>query len=240
MQHSLFIRMGQIDNMQALVDNYRKSDISLASSSELAHVMMKQLKHGSRLLGLHEAAFNLAELVSSRKQFYLDSLAETFHQLLTNTAMYVMGSKANSEKPAASALKIVKHNMKAKRIEPPFPMPKRFGTSHVKELVRNSEMSCVLKSMVASGVPQEVAMSAVGEVYDIVSFEGEHSEQIWVQSPLRASSSSASLGLLGSGLLLLLLLFFFFFLLLFPEPCEPTSAVSPSASPPPPTSAPRY
>ena len=172
--------MGEIDNMQALVDNYGTTDLeSLASSSKLAHIMMKQLKTGSRL-GLHEAAFNLAEMVSNRKQFYLDSLAETFHHLLTNTAKYVIESKATSKKPAASALKIIKHNMKAKKIEPPSPMPKRFGTSHVKELVRNSNMSFVLKSMAANGVPQELAMSAVGEVYDIASFEGEHSEQIWV------------------------------------------------------------
>ena len=169
MQKSLFIRMGQIDNLQDLVDIDRSSENSLACSSRLAHVMMKQLKNGSRLLGLHEAAFNLAELVSSSKQFYLDSLAETFHHLLTNTAKYVMETKANSKKPAVSAAsKVIKHNMKAKTIEPVSSMPKRFGTSHVKDLIRNSKMSFALKSMVASGVPQEVAMSAVGEVYDIV------------------------------------------------------------------------
>ena len=169
--------MGQIDNVQDLMDNYRNQS---SSSSGLAYIMMNQLKNGSRLLGLHEAAFNLAELVCSRKQLYLDSLAETFHHLLTNTAKYVIESKATSKKPAASALKIIKHNMKAKKIEPPSPMPKRLGTSHVKELVRNSKMSCALKSMVGNGVPQELAMTAVGEVYDIVSFEGEPAEQIWV------------------------------------------------------------
>lgn len=180
MQKSLFIRMGQIDNLQDLVDIDRSSDNSLACSSRLAHVMMKQLKNGSRLLGLHEAAFNLAEPVSNSKQFYLDSLAETFHHLLTNTVMHLMEPKNKEKKPATSALKIIKHNMKAKKIEPPSPMPKRFGTSHVKELVRNSKMSCALKTMAASGVPQEMARSAVGDVYDIVSFEGEPAEQIWV------------------------------------------------------------
>ena len=172
--------MGQIDNLQDLVDIDRSSDNSLACSSRLAHVMMKQLKNGSRLLGLHEAAFNLAELVCSRKQLYLDSLAETFHQLLTNTAMYLMEPKTISKKPAASALKTIKNIVKAKKIESPAAMPKRFGTSHVKELVRNSKMSCALKTMTASGIPQEMARSAVGDVYDIVSFEGEPSEQIWV------------------------------------------------------------
>ena len=77
MQKSLFNRMGQIDNMQDLMDNYRNQS---SSSSGMAYIMMNQLKNGSRLLGLHEAAFNLAELVCSRKQLYLDSLAETFHQ----------------------------------------------------------------------------------------------------------------------------------------------------------------
>ena len=182
MQKSLFTRMGQIDNLQDLVDHDRSSDNSLASSSRLAHIMMKQLKTGSRLLGLHEAAFNLAELVSNSKQNYLDSLAETFHHLLTNTAKYAMESKNKAKKPAASAssLKTIKNIVKAKKIEPAISMPKRFGTSHVKELVRNSKMSCALKSMVGNGVPQELAMTAVGEVYDIVSFEGEPSEQIWV------------------------------------------------------------
>ena len=169
--------MGQIDNMQDLMDNYRNQS---SSSSGMAYIMMNQLKNGSRLLGLHEAAFNLAELVCSRKQLYLDSLAETFHQLLTNTAMYLMEPKTISKKPAASALKTIKNIVKAKKIESPAAMPKRFGTSHVKELVRNSKMSCVLKTMTASGIPQEMARSAVGEVYDIVSFEGEPSEQIWV------------------------------------------------------------
>ena len=171
--------------MQALVDNYGTSDAdleSLASSSKLAHIMMKQLKTGARLLGLHEAAFNLAELVSNTKQYYLDSLSETFHHLLTNTAKYVMATKVKAKKPAASDsdLKTIKNIVKAKKIEPVISMPKRFGTSHVKELVRNSKMSCALKSMVGNGVPQELAMTAVGEVYDIVSFEGEPSEQIWV------------------------------------------------------------
>ena len=169
--------MGQIDNMQDLMDNYRNQS---SSSSGMAYIMMNQLKNGSRLLGLHEAAFNLAELVCSRKQHYLDSLAETFHQLLTNTAMYLMEPKTISKKPAASALKTIKNIVKAKKIESPAAMPKRFGTSHVKELIRNSEMSCALKTMTASGVPQEMARSAVGDVYDIVSFEGEPSEQIWV------------------------------------------------------------
>ena len=174
--------MGQIADLQDLVDHDRVSDNSLASSSRLAHIMMKQLKTGSRLLGLHEVAFNLAEMVYNRKQFYLDSLAETFHQLLTNTAKYVMATKVKAKKPAASVsdLKTIKNIVKAKKIEPDISMPKRFGTSHVKELVRNSKMSCVLKSMVGNGVPQELAMTAVGEVYDIVSFEGEPSEQIWV------------------------------------------------------------
>ena len=183
MQKSLFGRMGEIDNMQDLVDNYGTTDLeSLASSSKLAHIMMKQLKTGSRLLGLHEAAFNLAKMVYNRKQFYLDSPAETFHHLLTNTAKYAMEYKNEAKKPAASAsaLKTIKNIAKAKKIEPPSHMPKRFGTSHVKELVRNSKMSFALKSMAANGVPQEIAMNAVGEVYDIVSFEGEHSEQIWV------------------------------------------------------------
>ena len=174
--------MGQIANLQDLVDHDRSSDNSLASSSRLAHIMMKQLKTGSRLLGLHEAAFNLAELVSNTKQYYLDSLSETFHHLLTNTAKYVMAIKVKAKKPAASDsdLKTIKNIVKAKKIEPAISMPKRFGTSHVKELVRNSKMSCALKSMVGNGVPQELAMTAVGEVYDIVSFEGEPSEQIWV------------------------------------------------------------
>ena len=182
MQKSLFTRMGQIDNLQDLVDHDRSTDNSLASSSRLAHIMMKQLKTGSRLLGLHEVAFNLAEMVSSSKQFYLDSLAETFHQLLTNTAKYVTESKNKAKKPAASAsdLKTIKNILKAKKVEPITPMPKYFGPSHVKELIRNSKMSCALKSMVGNGVPQELAMTAVGEVYDIVSFEGEPSEQIWV------------------------------------------------------------
>ena len=143
---------------------------------------MKQLKTGSRLLGLHEVAFNLAEMVSSSKQFYLDSLAETFHQLLANTAKYVMESKSKAKKPAASASapKTTKNIVKAKKVEPNPTMPKHSGPSHVKELVRNSKMSCALKTMTASGVPQEMARSAVGDVYDIVSFEGEPSEQIWV------------------------------------------------------------
>jgi hypothetical protein len=171
--------MGQIDNLQDLVDHDRSSDNSLASSSRLAHIMMKQLKNGSRLLGLHEAAFNLAEMVSSSKQFYLDSLAETF---LTNTAKYVMESKNKAKKPAASSstLKTIKNIVKAKKVEPTTPMPKYFGPSHVKELVRNSKMSCALKTMSSSGVPQELAMAAVGDVYDIVEFEGEPAEQIWV------------------------------------------------------------
>ena len=171
--------------MQALVDNYGTSDAdleSLASSSKLAHIMMKQLKTGARLLGLHEAAFNLAELVSNSKQYYLDSLSETFHHLLTNTAKYVMATKVKAKKPAASDsdLKTIKNIVKAKKIEPAISMPKHFGPSHVKELIRNSKMSCALKTMTASGIPQEMARSAVGEVYDIVSFEGEPSEQIWV------------------------------------------------------------
>ena len=169
--------MGQIDNMQDLMDSYRNQS---SSSSGMAYIMMNQLKNGSRLLGLHEAAFNLAELVCSRKQLYLDSLAETFHQLLTNTAMYLMEPKTTSKKPAASALKTTKNIVKAKKIEPPSTMPKRFGASHVKELIRNSKMSRALKTMVANGVPQELAMNAIGEVYDIVSFEGEPPEQIWV------------------------------------------------------------
>ena len=172
--------MGQIANLQDLVDHDRSTDNSLASSSRLAHIMMKQLKTGSRLLGLYEAAFNHAEMVSSSKQFYLDSLARTFHQLLTNTAKYVMESRNKAKKLAASALKVIKHSMKAKKVEPNPTMPKHFGTSHVKELVRNSKMTIALKSMMAGGVPQEVAMSAVREVYDLVSVEGEHSEQIWV------------------------------------------------------------
>ena len=182
MQKSLFTRMGQIANLQDLVDHDRSSDNPLASSSRLAHIMMKQLKTGSRLLGLHEVAFNLAEMVPSSKQFYLDSLAETFHQLLANTAKYVMESKSKAKKPAASASapKTTKNIVKAKKVEPTTPMPKYFGPSHVKELVRNSNMSCALKSMTANGVPQEVARGAGGEIYDIVSFEGEHSEQIWV------------------------------------------------------------
>ena len=174
--------MGQIDNLQDLVDHDRSSDNSLASSSRLAHIMMKQLKTGSRLLGLHEVAFNLAEMVSSSKQFYLDSLAETFHHLLTNTVMYLMEPKIKAKKPATSAsdLKTIKNIVKAKKIEPAPSMPKRFGSSHVKELVRNSKMSCALKTMTSSGVPQELARSAVGDVYDIVAFEGEPAEQIWV------------------------------------------------------------
>ena len=180
MQKSLFNRMGQVANLQDLVDHDRSTDNSLASSSRLAHPMMKQLKTGSRLLGLHEAAFNLAEMVPSSKQFYLDSLAETFHQLLTNTAKYVMESKNKAKKPAASALKIIKQNMKAKKVEPNLILPKHFGTPHVKELVRNSKMSCALESMTANGVPQEFAREAVGEIYDIVSFEGEPPEHIWV------------------------------------------------------------
>ena len=91
-----------------------------------------------------------------------------------------MEPKTISKKPDASALKTIKNIVKAKKIEPSAAMPKRFGASHVKELIRNSKMSCALKTMTASGVPQEMARSAVGDVYDIVSFEGEPSEQIWV------------------------------------------------------------
>ena len=91
-----------------------------------------------------------------------------------------MEPKTISKKPAASALKTIKNIVKAKKVEPTTPMPKYFGPSHVKELIRNSKMSCALKSMVGNGVPQELAMTAVGEVYDIVSFEGEPAEQIWV------------------------------------------------------------
>ena len=174
--------MGQIANLQDLVDHDRSSDNSLASSSRLAHIMMKQLKTGSRLLGLHEAAFNLAELASNSKQNYLDSLAETFHHLLTNTVKYLMESKFKAKKSVTSTseLKAIKNIMKAKKVESNPTLPKHFGPSHVKELIRNSKMSCALKTMTASGVPQEMARSAVGDVYDIVSFEGEPSEQIWV------------------------------------------------------------
>ena len=178
MQRSLFSRMGQTVDLQAMVDTDRGSDNSLASSSRLAHIVMKQLKNGSQLHALHEAAFTLAEMVSGDKQLYLDSLAETFHTLLTNTAKHVMEAKNKAKKHAAPVAKVIKHHLKAKR--PPTAAPKYFTPGHVKELIRNASMSNKVKSMLASGVPEDVAMSAAGDVYDPVQGEGGSSEDIWV------------------------------------------------------------
>ena len=171
---SLFETIGKISDLDDQYELIKQSQPFCCSNySRLTEIMKTKLKSLAEISALNDISFQIAQSVSDHKVAYEKAMGNAFNQLLLATAKHVAKPMQNP-KPSQ---KVIKHSVKVKADKPCD--PKIISVGHTKELMKNALATHNMAAMIAQGIPQAIAVQAIGTLYDPVEGAGASDPSIW-------------------------------------------------------------
>jgi hypothetical protein len=151
------------------------SPLVAANYGRLSEIMKTALESHAEMITMHDMAFTLASKASEHKLMFERALGNTFNNLLVATAKHLTRPKLGPN--PSSKVKVIKHSVKVKADK--SLEPKVITAPHLKELIHNVMSSHRMNEMVGQGVPQAIAVQALGAVYDPIEGPGAGEPNIW-------------------------------------------------------------
>ena len=170
--------MGMIPDFQQCYDAIKDNQPLKISSNyaRMVEVMKTKLQAFKAMNDLHDAAFNVASNVTNHKERYETAVGNTFNKLLIQTGQCFM-READRKPQNPHSTKVIKQSVKVKAEKEL--VPKIISYAYVKGLIQNAKATNDIRDMVSKGIPNAVAVQAIGQVYDPVVGAGAASDEIW-------------------------------------------------------------